>query len=103
MRHFLKEKKNQEFQVFFSKKSILRFLSLRYSADFRRSRLVCDKSDQPKPSLTMIQERLKIGSWRDGTLKEKQVSIIERNQCKDGNKFIMSLLLSSSASERIGD
>ena len=39
MRHFLKEK-NQKFQVFFSKKSLLRFLSLRYSADFRRSRLV---------------------------------------------------------------
>ena len=39
MRHFLKEK-NQKFQVFFPKKSILRFLSLRYSADFRRSRLV---------------------------------------------------------------
>ena len=35
-------KKNffQKFQ-FFSKKSVLRFLSLRYGADFRRSRLVC--------------------------------------------------------------
>ena len=39
MRHFLKEK-NQKFQVFFFKKSLLRILSLRYSADFRRSRLV---------------------------------------------------------------
>ena len=38
MRHFLKEK-NQKFQVFFLK-SLLHFLSLRYSADFRRSRLV---------------------------------------------------------------
>ena len=35
------ERKNffQKFQVFFQK-NVLRFLSLRYSADFRRSRLV---------------------------------------------------------------
>ena len=39
MRHFLKEK-IQKLHVFFSKKSLLSFLSLRYSADFRRSRLV---------------------------------------------------------------
>ena len=39
MRHILKEK-NQKFQVFSQKKSLLRFLSLRYSANFRRSRLV---------------------------------------------------------------
>ena len=39
MRHFLEEK-NQKFQVIFIKKSLLRFLSIRYSADFRRSRLV---------------------------------------------------------------
>ena len=38
MRHFLKEK-NLKFPVFFSK-NVLRFLSLRYSADFRRSHLV---------------------------------------------------------------
>ena len=38
MRHFLKEKNFQKFQVFF--KNVLRFLSLIYSADFRRSRLV---------------------------------------------------------------
>ena len=38
MRHFLNEK-IQKFQVFFQK-SPLRFLSLRYSADYRRSRLV---------------------------------------------------------------
>ena len=38
MRHFLKEK-IKKFKFFF-KKSLLRFLSLRYSADFRRSRLV---------------------------------------------------------------
>ena len=37
MRLFSKEK-NQKFQVF--SKKVLRFLSLRYSADFRRSRLV---------------------------------------------------------------
>ena len=41
MRHFLKEK-NQKFQVFSQKKVFLRFLSLRYSADFRRSRLGLD-------------------------------------------------------------
>ena len=39
MRLLLKEKIFQKFQ-FFSKKSVLRFLSLRYGADFRRSRLV---------------------------------------------------------------
>ena len=42
-RHFLKEK-NSKISSFFSK-SLLYFLSLRYSADFRRSRLVyyfCD-------------------------------------------------------------
>ena len=38
MRHFPKEK-NQKFQVFFEKNAV-GFLSLRYSADFRRSRLV---------------------------------------------------------------
>ena len=36
---FWKKKIFQKFQ-FFSKKSVLRFLSLRYGADFRRSRLV---------------------------------------------------------------
>ena len=39
MRLFLKEKIFQKFQVFFQK-TVLRFLSLRYGADFRRSRLV---------------------------------------------------------------
>ena len=39
MRLLLKEIFFQKFQ-FFSKKSVLRFLSLRYGADFRRSRLV---------------------------------------------------------------
>ena len=38
MRHFLKEK-NSKISSFSSKKYLLRFLSLRYSADFRRSRL----------------------------------------------------------------
>ena len=38
MRYFLREK-NKNFK-FFSKKSLLRILSLRFSADFRRSRLV---------------------------------------------------------------
>ena len=36
MRHFLKEKK---FHVFFQE-NVLRFLSVRYSADFRRYRFV---------------------------------------------------------------
>ena len=39
MRHFPKEKIFKNFKFFF-KKNVLRFLSLRYSADFRRSRLV---------------------------------------------------------------
>ena len=39
MRHFPQKKVCQKFQVF-RKKNVLRFLSLRYSADFRRSRLV---------------------------------------------------------------
>ena len=40
VRHFPKDKFFQKFQVFFPKKNVWRFLSLRYSADFRRSRLV---------------------------------------------------------------
>ena len=39
VRHFLKEFFFRKFQVFFQK-NVLRFLSLRYSADLRRSRLV---------------------------------------------------------------
>ena len=39
VRHFSKEKCFRKFQVLFQK-NVLRFLSLRYSADFRRSRLV---------------------------------------------------------------
>ena len=35
---FLKEKNFQKFQIFFQ--NVLRFLSFRYGADFRRSRLV---------------------------------------------------------------
>ena len=38
MGHFPKEKKSKI--MFFLKKTALRFLSLRYSADFRRSRFV---------------------------------------------------------------
>ena len=41
MRHF--PRKIQKFQVFFSKKNVLPFLSLKYSADFRRFRRVTDK------------------------------------------------------------
>ena len=40
MRHFPKEKDLKKIQIFSSKKNVLRFLSLRYSADCRRSRLV---------------------------------------------------------------
>ena len=39
VRHFPKDFFFQKFQVFFHK-NVLRFLSLRYSADLRRSRLV---------------------------------------------------------------
>ena len=39
MRHFLREK-NQKFLPKKFQKNVLRFLRLRYSADFRRSRLV---------------------------------------------------------------
>ena len=39
VRHFPKEIFFRKFQVFFQK-NVLRFLSLRYSADLRRSRLV---------------------------------------------------------------
>ena len=39
MRHFPEERNFQKFPVFFEE-NVLRFLSLRYSADFRRSRLV---------------------------------------------------------------
>ena len=41
MRHFPKEKNFRKLRKkVFSKKNVLRFLSLRYSADFRRSRIV---------------------------------------------------------------
>ena len=40
MRHFPKGKNFQNVHVFFQK-NVFRFLSARYSADFRRSRLVC--------------------------------------------------------------
>ena len=46
MRLLLKEKFFQKFQ-FFSKKMVLRFLSLRYGADFRRSRLVFSSDYNP--------------------------------------------------------
>ena len=39
MRHFFERKKFKNYKFFFQK-NVLRFLSLRYSADFRRSRLV---------------------------------------------------------------
>ena len=39
VRHFPKEFFFRKFQVFFQK-NVLRFLNLRFSADFRRSRLV---------------------------------------------------------------
>ena len=48
---FLK-KKFQKFQ-FFSKKNLLRFLSLRYGADFRRSRLVVIFFDQKSHHLAI--------------------------------------------------
>ena len=69
-------KKNfRKFQVFFSKKNVSRFLSLRYSADFRRSRLVdvfnvtnipvCVK----KPTLVITwhtnQFQCRSGTWRN--------------------------------------
>ena len=53
MRLLLKEKIFQKFQ-FVSKKNVLRFLSLRYGADFRRSRLVSDNA---------------VGKWNEGTFK----------------------------------
>ena len=40
VRHFPKEICFSKISSFFSKKNVLRFLSLRYSADLRRSRLV---------------------------------------------------------------
>ena len=43
VRHFPKEKFFSKISVFFQK-NVLRFLSLRYSADFRRSRLVTTNS-----------------------------------------------------------
>ena len=54
MRHFPKEKNIQKFQDFFQEKC-LRCFSLRYSADFRRSRLVCDlKQEAVEFSMRML-------------------------------------------------
>ena len=51
MRHCLKEK-FFNISSFFFKKSLLRFLSLRYSADFRRSRLVFSSDHRAHPLRT---------------------------------------------------
>ena len=52
MRLFLKEKNFQKFQIFFQ--NVLRFLSLRYGADVRRSRVVCRRFSCEKcPTLTV--------------------------------------------------
>ena len=47
VRHFPKEKTFSKISSFFQK-NVLRFFSLRYSADFRRSRLVLSKMDFQK-------------------------------------------------------
>ena len=57
MRHFSKEK----FQVFFE--NVLRFLSLRYSAEFRRSRLVFFSSDHRPHRVCTIFYRLHPFTW----------------------------------------
>ena len=62
MRLLLKEKLFFEKFQFFSKKSVLRFLSLRYGADFRRSRLVPLKEKRrlttiPSPSMEKPTKR----------------------------------------------
>ena len=57
MRLLLKEFFFQKFQ-FFSKKSVLRFLSLRYGADFRRSRLVSLTALTRQPCLQGILPRI---------------------------------------------
>ena len=54
MRLLLKEKNFSKISIRFQKKNILRFLSLRYGADFRRSRLVSDNA---------------VGKWNEGTFK----------------------------------
>ena len=46
VRHFPKEE-NSKTSSYFSKEHVLRFLSLRYSADFRRSSLVLSLFEGP--------------------------------------------------------
>ena len=53
MRHFSKEK-NSKISSFFPKKNVLRFLSLRYSCDFRRSRLVLVNSSKVYQHLALL-------------------------------------------------
>ena len=69
MRHFPKKKNFRKFQVFFQK-NVLRFLSLRYSADFRRSRLVFSTAN--------LHHKRRSISERLGEKKENVFSLIER-------------------------
>ena len=78
MRHFLKEK-IQKFQVFFQKK-VLRFLSLIYSADFRRSRLVL---------LLITSQRRKITNGPDFGSESGLPKLIISSSAESCNLFIL--------------
>ena len=78
LRHFSKEK-NFEIFKFFSKKNVLRFFSLRYSADFRLSRLVVDfsffsfllyaENDMQGKSCIFLQDRQTLRDYMKSTDK----------------------------------
>ena len=73
MRLLLKENFFQKFQ-FFPKKSVLRFLSLRYGADFRRSRLVSSSDYNPhtdRSTFKVLETILKPPKSGQGKLSPK--------------------------------
>ena len=85
VRHFPKEKNFRKFQVF-RKKNVLRFLSLRYSADFRRSRLVLyyyPAAIRPTTSLTLTYAIY---------LASVAVRITERASSRTNMKPILNLI-----------
>ena len=72
MRHFLKEKKTK---ISFLKKCLLRFLSLRYSADFGRSRLVLNGIRYEtfmrltRFMIAVVEEVFQLKHIREGTVR----------------------------------
>ena len=79
MRLFLKEKKNQKFQFF---PKVLSFLSLRYGADFRRSRLVLKTPLDTGPDLMsethLFENYIGFRAWKTVVSNKRSDSVLEK-------------------------